>query len=169
MNVRREHFVVFYSPGSLFSETTTKPIKEWDTRLAVQMADQIVERHGAKPYGFRLETRMVADPIPYAPGDTLEVLPKVVEHSGTYFLGGKLETLDDVRRRNDPKESILQDNMWFNRNYIVVINTNSYRSTHPFREQDFIVGLKGEVLERGDDPRHVAYREACREKRERNT
>ena len=28
-----------------------------------------------------------------------------------YFIGGKVETLDDVRERNNPAERVLQDNM----------------------------------------------------------
>ena len=53
----KAHFVTFYSPGTFVAETTTKPIPSWDVDLAVAMASDIRERHGALAYGFRFSTR----------------------------------------------------------------------------------------------------------------
>ncbi len=154
----RKHYVTFYSPGTLFSESTTKPIGKRDTREAVAMAEQIVERYGAKPYGFRFETRIVKDPVPDGEGGTLEVQPKTIDESGTYFLGGTLETLDDLERRAEPRDEICRSNMRRNGYPIVCSVVNGYKSTHPFTDDDFVVDASGAVVERGDDPRHVAYR-----------
>lgn len=150
-------FVVFYSPGTLYAEITSKPIPSRDVKLAVQMAETIIERYDAKPYGFRFETRIVSEPIPDGKGGTLDVQSKRVSQTGAYFLGGKLETYDEVVARNDPKEDILRSNMKFG-SPIVCVTTNVYRSTHPFEEYDFVVDAAGEIAERGDDPRWVAYR-----------
>jgi hypothetical protein len=49
----RKHYVTFYSPGTFVSESSTLSIEDWDTAKAVEMAKNIQERHGAKPYGFR--------------------------------------------------------------------------------------------------------------------
>ena len=156
--VREQEFVVFYSPGTMFAEVTSRPIESRDTRAAVAIAETIVERYQARPYGFRFETRIVANPIPDGRGGTLAVAAKTISESGTYYLGAILETIDDVASRADPREEILLRNMRWNDYPIVAVSTNGYRSTQPFREGDFVVDATGEVKERGDDPLHVAYR-----------
>ena len=98
----KKHFVTFYSPGTMVAEGTTLPIEEWNVDRAVEMAKGIVERYGATPYGFRFSTRARTE-------DDLD--SKVVEQSGMYFLGGKIETLEEVEARNDPNEAILRSNM----------------------------------------------------------
>ena len=97
-----QHFVTFYSPGTFTAEETTKPIESWDVDTAVKMAAGIKERHAAVPYGFRFSTRSREDG---------ELDSKVSSKSNMYYLGGKVETIEDVERRNDPKESVLLSNM----------------------------------------------------------
>ena len=89
------HFVTFYSPGTFVAETTEKPIDSWDVETAKQMAHEIKERYNAVPYGFRFSTRTRGD------GD---LDSHVSATSPLYYLGGKVETLDEVEARKDPKE-----------------------------------------------------------------
>jgi len=154
----RKHKVTFYSPGTLFSESSTYDIENWDTVKAVELAEKVLERYDAKPYGFVFETFIVSDDVPDGEGGMLKVQSKSVEKSGIHFLGGWLETYDEVMLRNDDKESILRSNMRYNDNWIVCINTNSFRSTIPFNEKDCIVDAFGKITERGDSPRNVTYR-----------
>lgn len=154
----RKHQVTFYSPGTLFSESSTYDIDSWDTAKAVELSEKVIERYGAKPYGFAFETIITAKDIPDGEGGTLKVQSKLAEKSGIHFLGGRLETYDDVVGRNDKKESILRDNMRFNDMWIVCVNDNSWRSTLPFDENCRIVDVTGKIVERGDDPKYVAYR-----------
>lgn len=154
----RAHYVTFYSPGTLFAESTTKEIAEWNPKVAVGMAETVLERYGATPYAFEFSTRIVAGPIPDGEGGTLAVEPKTVETSGKYFLGAKLETLDEIETRNLENESILVSNMTCNEWPIMATTTHRFRSTQPFTEKDFVVGAAGAIVERGDDPKHVAYR-----------
>ncbi len=154
----RKHQVTFYSPGTLFSESSTHDIESWDTAKAVEIAETVLARYNAKPYGFVFETIIVADDVPDGEGGFLKVQSKRVEKSGVHFLGGRLETYSDVVARNDPKEEILRSNMRGNEMWIVCVNTNSFRSTMPFEEQDVVVNAHGTIVERGDDPKHVAYR-----------
>lgn len=154
----RKHYITFLSPGTLFSESTTKPIGDRVIKDAVEMAEQIVERYDARPYGFRFETRIVKDPVPDGEGGLLQVQPKTIDESGTYFLGGTLETLDDIEARNLDSERILRSNMTGNDYPIVCVVVRGYKSTHPFGEKDFVVDATGNIIERGDDPKHVAYR-----------
>lgn len=161
----RKHQVIFYSPGTLFSESSTHDIDSWDTVQAVAMAETIRARYNARPYGFVFRTLIIADDVPDGEGGFLHVEPKEVARSGVHFLGGRLETYSDVVARNDDKEDILRSNMRNNDYWIVCINENSFRSTMPFDEKDFIVNAQGIVVQRGDDPQLVAYRAEQLEKR----
>lgn len=150
----RKHYVTFLSPGMLVSETTTRPIDAWDPAAAIKLGRDIIERHGARLYGFYFTTALAADPIDDGEGGTLNVQPKTVARSGAYFLGGELLKYDDVSE----SERILRDNMSDNGWSVVVENANSYRATHPFRPEDYIVDREtGEIVRRGTDPDLVAY------------
>lgn len=155
----REHRVTFDSPGSFFAESRTLPIESWSPALAVALADGIVERYGAKPYGFRFSTLLTADPVPDGEGGTLKVEPKEVAQSGTHFLGGEVLTFDQLVARDDPKESILRSNMQSNDWPLVLENNNPWRSVQPFPEDACVVDAAGEVIIRGDAPEYRAYRE----------
>lgn len=161
----RKHFVTFLSPGTFVSETTAKPIDAWDPVQAVKMAEAIVERHGARPYGFYFATFLVADPIPDGEGGTLDVQAKEVERSGVYHLGGKVESFDEVVARNDPKEETLRQNMDWNDYAYVCTTTNSYKHTAIFDEKDVVVDATGQITERGDSPERMAYRKVREEKK----
>jgi hypothetical protein len=158
MVFKRKHTVTFYSPGTLFSESTTKDIDSWDTKKAVEMADSIMERYNAKPYAFVFRTLKTHDDVSDGEGGFLRVEAKKEKESGYYFLGGKLETYDDVLARNLDSESVLRSNMRGNEYWIVCINTNSFKSTMPFGENDKIVDASGTVIESGDDPKWMKYR-----------
>ena len=158
-NPYKKHFVVFQSPGSLFSEETSRRMESWDIPEAVKLSKTISERYGAKPYGFRFETRVVADPIPDGEGGTLTVNSKTLETSGIYYLGGELYTYDQVWAKEKDKKSILLSNMLCNRWGVIVENRNSYLTTREFNKEDFVVDDKGKIVARGDDPQWVAERE----------
>jgi hypothetical protein len=158
MKATKKTYVTFYSPGTLFAESSSYELDSRDTRKAVEMAETVVERYGAKPYAFRFETRMCAPDIDDGAGGVIRGAQKTIDETGYYFLGGNLETYHEIEWRNDPSESILLSNMRCNDWPIVCVNTNSWKSVQPFGDECFIVGPDGAVVERGDDPRHVAYR-----------
>ncbi len=126
----KKHFVVFYSPGTFVAETTEKPIEAWDTEIAIQMARSIKERHRATPYGFQFITRE------RGPED---LDSHESSRSPTYYLGGKVETLAEIKARNDPRESILISNMECNHWDRVVTNNNSWQWTQPLRDGDVVL------------------------------
>ena len=128
-----KHFVTFYSPGTFVAETSSKPIgASWDIETAVSMARDIVERHGAKPYGFRFTTRR---------RDEDDLDSSVTATSPMYYLGGKVETLDQVAARNDPKDEILLSNMRCNNYNRIIVNNNSYRWTQPLKIDDVVLDV----------------------------
>lgn len=90
-----KHFVTFYSPGTFVAETTVKEIDSWDAAEAVKLADEITERHGATPYGFRFSTRT---------RNENDFDSKETSRTNLYYLGGRIETVQDVESRNDPNE-----------------------------------------------------------------
>lgn len=161
-----KHFVIYYSPGTFVDEITSRPIERWDPMLAVEMSERIVERYGAKPYGFRFETRLCAADVDDGHGGRLEVSPRRIAHSGIHFLGGRIETLSDIAARAKTEDAILVSNMIGNGYWLVCTTTNSYRKTSPFAVDDVVVSPAGEVVARGSDPSRVAYRAARDAERE---
>jgi hypothetical protein len=125
-----KHFVTFFSPGTFFSELTEKSIKSWDVALAKRMVNNIIERYGATPYGFQFNTRS------RGPKD---LDSKVIKTSPMYYLGGKVETIEMVALRNDPKERMLLSNMRGNGWDKIIINDNSWRITLPLQKDDIIL------------------------------
>lgn len=125
-----QHFVEFLSPGTFVSESTTKPIASWDQETAVLMASDIMERHSARPYGFRFLTR-------HRGPDDLD--SKIRAKSGIFYLGGEIFTLDQVEARNLPDEEILRSNMRLNNIERIVVNTNSWKFTAALGPNDVVL------------------------------
>lgn len=128
----KQHFVTFLSPGTFVAEQTTKEIDFWDTDTAVKMSKKIKERYGALPYGFYFSTRERQDN---------ELDSKETKTSNMYYLGGKIETLEEVKARKDPKEKILISNMEINGWERIVINTNSWKWTQPLEKDDVVLDV----------------------------
>lgn len=127
----KKHFVKFLSPGTFVAEETVKPIDEWDVDKAVEMARSIVECYNARPYGFQFFTRE------RGPND---LDSHISELSAMYYLGGKIETIEEVRERADPDERILLANMEGSFDKIIV-NTNSWKWTQPFNDGDVLLDV----------------------------
>lgn len=126
------HFVKFLSAGTFFHEDTEKPIHSWDVQQAVKMSRDITERYGAKPFAFVFTTRARSD-------DELD--SKVVKRSGRYYLGGKIETIEEIRNRNDPQEQILLANMEGNRCNRVIVTENPWKVTQPLEADDVVLDM----------------------------
>lgn len=131
-----KHFVTFYSPGTFFAEDTTMPIESWDVERAKDLARGIKERHGATPYGFQFSSRE------RGPED---LDSHETARSGTYFLGGKVETLAEVKARATERDRILISNMECNGYERIVTNDNSWRWTQPLRDGDVVLDWKTET------------------------
>lgn len=131
-----KHFVTFLSPGTFVNEETERPIDSWDANKASEMAHDIIERHGSRPFGFQFSTRERKD-------DELD--SKVTKISGIYFLGGVILTVADVEKMNNKqkeKYDILLANMRSNKWDRVVMNDNSYRIFQPLNADDTLLDFK---------------------------
>lgn len=124
------NFVTFYSPGTFVPETREQPIAAWDVVTAMEMAHGITERYGATPYAFRFSTRS------RGPND---LDSKLSRQSPLYYLGGKIETREEIEARDDPKDEILRSNMRANDIGKVIVNDNSWRFTAAFNEGDVLL------------------------------
>jgi len=132
-------FISFLSPGTLVSEESTFELnKGLDLKKVVKQAEKITERHGAKPYGFRI----------------IDGNHKVL--SGIYWLTGTVLLYANLPNRHDM--SVLRDNMRINKKPIAIVNFNSYRFTYWFDERDVVIDWDGNVVRRGDDADLMAYR-----------
>jgi hypothetical protein len=122
-----KHFVKFLSPGTFLDEITTLGVSSWNIKEAKELAKTIVERHGAKPYGFKFFTTKTEDAKDHR-----------TVHSSTYFLGGKVLTLEEVEQTMS-EEKILIENMRMNKWDKIIINDNSYKAIRPFLSDDILV------------------------------
>jgi hypothetical protein len=113
-----KHFVTFYSPGTFVSETSEKSIDSWNVETAKNMARKIKERYSATPFGFQFSTRTRGEN---------ELDSHVSKTSPMYYLGGKVETLDEVKARATDKDRILISNMEGNGWNRIITNNNSWR------------------------------------------
>jgi len=132
-----KHFVSFYSPGSFFSEHTTKPIKDWNIASAKRMAKTITERYGSSPYGFRFETRIKTGRDMGKP-----LYNKLAKESGMYYLNAIVETYEEIVARDLPDENILRDNMRINGYKKIVTNgpdSKTWKFSMPFEKGDTIL------------------------------
>lgn len=157
MSAQEKHFVTFHSPGTFFDECSSRDVSAWNTMEATEIARSIVERHGAKPFAFSFGTRLVADPIDDGRGGVLQVQPREIQASGLYYLGGEIKDYDEIAA-SEPDSKIMLSNMRCNDLPIVIVNTNSFKTVRPFREQDQVVDTNGVVVRRGDDPTLVEKR-----------
>lgn len=155
----RKNYVTFYSPGTLFAEIRTVPIEQWDPTVAVGMSNDVEERYGARPYAFQFSTYLEVDPVPDGEGGYADAGPKRLTTTGMYYIGGRVDTYDDIRHREDPSDLILLSNMRGNGFWIAVTNERTWRVTHPFEPKDFLVHPEtGVVIESGDSDRLATYR-----------
>jgi len=126
-----KHFVTFLSPGTFVAEDQTKPIESWDVAKAQEMAAGIKERYAAVPYGFYFTTRSRG-------ADDLDSHETARSHM--YYLPHcKVETLAEIEKRNDPKESILLSNMRGNGYNKVVTATRGWPWTRPLNDGDVLL------------------------------
>lgn len=152
----RKNYVTFFSPGTLFSEQSSVPIESWSIPTAVEMANGILERHGAKAYGFEFKTMLEAEPVDDGEGGLLKVEPKLIVKSGLYWLGGTLLRYDQIPDTSE--NNILLNNMRCNNYPYIVENNNSWRYRMYFSEDACIVDADGSIRVRGNDPELMEYR-----------
>ncbi len=127
----KQHFVTFLSPGTFVAEDSTLPVDSWDVEQARKMAADVRERYDARPYCFYFTTRS------RGPKD---LDSKEMKRSGTYYLPHcRVETLADVKRRNDPKEKILLSNMERNGWKKIATTTSGWKWTQPFEKNDVLL------------------------------
>lgn len=125
----KKHFVHFLSPGTFFHEETSKEIESWNVSKAKALADDIVERYNSKPFAFYFTTRSRKN---------RDLDSKEIKRSGRYYLGGRVLTLEEVKRLM-PNENVLISNMENNGWGRIVINTNSWKITQPLEEDDVVI------------------------------
>lgn len=128
-----QHFVTFYSPGTFVAETTTKPIDTWDVDQAVAMSKGICERYNARPYGFQFSTRTRTNQ---------DLGGKETTRSPMYYLDCAVETLEEIKARQNPKDRILIRNMESNGWDRVVSPRTGWKWVRPLRDGDVVLPVK---------------------------
>jgi hypothetical protein len=126
----QKHYVTFYSPGTFLAETSVEPIDTWSVEEALAKSRSIKERYGATPYGFRFNTRGRSE---------ADLDSKELAKSPMYYIGGKVETLEEIEARNEPREEILRSNMRSNGYDRVWRTTEGWQWTQPLGKDDVVL------------------------------
>lgn len=63
----------------------------------------------------------------------------ITARSNFYYLGGQIETIEEIIAKEDPKDTTLIVNMETNNYKRVITINNSYRSTFPFNDDDVVI------------------------------
>lgn len=126
----KKHFITFYSPGTFVAEQSTKEIDSWDVERAKKMANEVSERYGATPYGFRFSTRERGEH---------DLDSTVTKTSPMHYMNCKVETLDEIEARNDPKDEILRSNMRCNGYDKVVRSVKGWAWAQPLLNNDVVL------------------------------
>ena len=124
-----KHFITFYSPGTIVAEQTIKEVDSWSPEAGRAMMADIVERHGATPYGFRFTTRR----------NDGELDSREVARSAMYYVGGKVETREEIEARNLPDEDILRFNLRANSIERVWVSTKGWKTTQALDADDVVL------------------------------
>lgn len=132
-NSVKKNFVTFYSPGTFVHEETTKPIEEWDVAEAQRMAADIVERYDARPFCFVFST-MERGPKDLDSHET--------KRSGRYYLGGTVETLEQIKARATDDDRILVSNMECNKWDRIVTTDTPWRVSQPLEANDVVLKVR---------------------------
>jgi hypothetical protein len=127
-----KNYVKFLSAGTFMAEETTKEIDNWDINKAVEMSKSVTERYGAKPYGFYFITRSRKE-------DELD--SRVSKESDMYYLNGTVQTLEELKKENNPNNRILISNMECNGWDRVVTTCNPWKWTQPLRDNDVVINI----------------------------
>jgi hypothetical protein len=125
-----QHYVEFLSPGTFESESTIEKCSSWDIDAAVARSRSILQAYNAKPYAFRFTTRGRKDG---------ELDSKEIAHSRLYWLGGKVETAEEILARNHPDESALRLNIKIKQIKRIITNYNSWRFTAALGDEDVVL------------------------------
>lgn len=129
----QQHFVTFASPGTFFPETSTLEIDAWDIDTACKMAVDIVERHGARPYGFYFSTH----------GRTAKQLnAREIASSPFYFINCRAETREEVEAANRPDEEILRANMRNNDIKAIARAKSGWKTAIEIRDHDVVLDFE---------------------------
>lgn len=127
-----KHFVTFYSPGTFVAETNIEEIDSWDVEEACKRAKKIKQRYDARPFAFDFQTRG---------REENELDSRVLRRSPTYYINGKVFTLEDIEAENDPRNKTLLTNMRCNGWDRIVRTNNSWAHTDIFADDDQIVNV----------------------------
>jgi hypothetical protein len=136
-----QHLVMFYCPGTFAAETAIRPIESWDAAAALEMSKGITARYGARPFGFRFITRERGDN---------DLDSKETARSGMYYIGGKVETLEEIYVRGDPRDAILISNMKTNKWDRIIVHRVPYVWTSPLHEDDKVLAVVSEEVGESD-------------------
>ena len=118
------HFVTFVYPRLAVDEEAEEPVKSWDVEKAIEEAKT---RHpGACSFEFHTRRR-----------EDDELDSKVVARSPTYFLGGGIITIEEVRGREKNLQQPLLAGMEANGWDRVVVA--KFGKTSPLEEEDVVL------------------------------
>lgn len=126
----KKHYVEFASPGTFVSESTQKEIEGWDIAKAIEMMSGIVERYGARPYGFRFLT--------YGRGAD-DLNSREIARSHFYYVNCDILTRDEILTGTDPELRIMRLNVECNGIDRVARTRSGWLGHFPMGDKDEVI------------------------------
>lgn len=117
-------FVTFLFPGAFLSEDARYEISSWDVEEALIRYNTFKQ----KPFAFYF-TRMERKETDWTPQE--------IAKSGKYYINGTVKSLEDVKAENNPRNSILIDNMRINKWDRIIVTP--YGNCQPLLNCDLVI------------------------------
>ena len=127
----KQHFVTFKSPGMATAEHTTKEITPGTRSRPLRWPTTYWNATAPSP---------TASTSPPGPAPPQELDSKNIAKSGTYFMGGKIQTLQEVMA-NPTGNKTLIENMKGNHWDQVVTVTKGHQWTSPILKDDAVLDM----------------------------
>lgn len=126
----KKHFVEYLSPGTFVSEVSNREVASWSVPDAIKMMGEIVERHGARPYGFRFYTMSRGE-------DDLNASRTARSH--IYFVNCDVLTAEEILADDDPRFATMRANVLGNGIKRVARTRHGWLAHLPMSDRDEVI------------------------------
>lgn len=133
----KEYLILIHVPRVFLKrEEEFIPVKELSIQKGKEICSEFEKKHKLIPMSFQFITEIYN-------GSVITEYSDDTIFSGHYYLGGRVYTLEELEKINDPKYEILIRNMklpiFIEKTNKVIINTDTWKWSMPFYKGDIVL------------------------------